>query len=333
MISTGTQTGMRDLLMTRLSPRFRFHDFLYTRVNYSARPVELPEWEDLDQHLECGRALCRNLLEPMVDLYGPCSISSGVSPFNRGHYNVGPHAWNREFGAAADVAFHGWYDEGGSPFELLLHYDQQSGNPYERVISYACSRFVCVSWREGVNRAALMENRRLGEGRYSFIKHGSGASARAARKDALYVEVAEWEGTPGEGIPSAGRRFRPQHIQCSKWFTLLDMGKSVSSWEEGIRSVPPVRKKIVGACSLVADVLDALVEAVGQVGIIQGIAPIYWEGRREFQWHHGGEKAVQVSVPEGTEDWEVLDVWRDDDRVADVIPLDEPETFEIRIRA
>jgi hypothetical protein len=65
---------LEKLGKTRLSKHFYARDFLYSEIgNFHAMP-NLPE--NPDQFVQAGQKLCRELLDPMVETFGPIAVRS-----------------------------------------------------------------------------------------------------------------------------------------------------------------------------------------------------------------------------------------------------------------
>lgn len=70
-----TYLALEKLGRVRLSRHFQLRNFLYSEIgNFHAKP-NIPENPEL--LIEAGRALAENLLEPLVETFGPIDIRSG----------------------------------------------------------------------------------------------------------------------------------------------------------------------------------------------------------------------------------------------------------------
>lgn len=67
--------GLEELGRVRLSKHFYFRDFLYSEIGNFHRIQNLPE--DPDLAIECGRALCEKLLDPLEETFGRIAVRSG----------------------------------------------------------------------------------------------------------------------------------------------------------------------------------------------------------------------------------------------------------------
>lgn len=103
--------GLEELGRVRLSKHFYFRDFLCSEIGNFHRIPNLPD--DPDLAIECGRALCEHLLDPLEETFGRIAVRSGYrsAALNRfGNENAlncaandNPlecHIWDRGTGAA-----------------------------------------------------------------------------------------------------------------------------------------------------------------------------------------------------------------------------------------
>ncbi|MGB0784938.1 MAG: hypothetical protein ACPGRH_02140 [Alphaproteobacteria bacterium] len=109
-----------DLLgKERLSKHFQFRQFLYSEAAIALGLINEPD--DPELALEAGRKLCENILEPLVDTFGPIIVRSGYrsstvnAAANKNGMGCGPnpgnyayHIWDRrnaagQMGAAACI--------------------------------------------------------------------------------------------------------------------------------------------------------------------------------------------------------------------------------------
>lgn len=101
---------LEKLGKTRLSPHFFARDFLYSEIGNFHAMQNLPE--DTDLFLKAGRALCLNLLDPLVETFGPIAVRSAyrspsVNHFGNAHdlkcarneANYAGHIWDKRDGA------------------------------------------------------------------------------------------------------------------------------------------------------------------------------------------------------------------------------------------
>ena len=103
--------GLEELGRVRLSRHFFFRDFLQSEISSFHRIPNLPD--DPDLAIECGRALCETLLDPLEETFGRIAVRSGyrsatLNRFGnenglncaRNDYPLECHIWDRGQGAA-----------------------------------------------------------------------------------------------------------------------------------------------------------------------------------------------------------------------------------------
>lgn len=126
MRKPATVKSLEELGRARLSPNFFMRDFLHSEIAEAYGIANVPD--DPDLAIEAGRALCENLLEPLVARFGRISIRSAFRSVEvnrigneRGHNcgsnesNFGGHIWDRrdangEMGATACIVVHAFID-------------------------------------------------------------------------------------------------------------------------------------------------------------------------------------------------------------------------------
>ena len=75
MRKPGTYTALEDLGRQRLSRHFEMRNFMGTEIGNFFEIANYPD--DPDLALAAGRELARNLLDPLVETFGPIDIRSG----------------------------------------------------------------------------------------------------------------------------------------------------------------------------------------------------------------------------------------------------------------
>lgn len=174
MRKPNSMRGLETLGRIRLSKHVYFRDCLYSEIaNYYGMP-NIPD--DPDLAIEAGKALCVNLIDPLVDTFGGCSIRSAyrsrsVNDFgsknslgcSRNDWNGGHHIWDKldkdgNMGATATVVvpwFADQYEKGRDwqdmawwihdhlPYASLYFFPklcafnlQWSQNPIRKISSY-----------------------------------------------------------------------------------------------------------------------------------------------------------------------------------------------------
>ncbi len=86
MRKPGTYTGLEDLGRQRLSRHFFMRNFLHSEIaNFYGMP-NFPD--DPDLALAAGRALATELLDPLVETFGPIEIRSGFRSVEVNHFGA-----------------------------------------------------------------------------------------------------------------------------------------------------------------------------------------------------------------------------------------------------
>ena len=82
----GTYTSLEELGRVRLSRHFAMRNFLYSEIgNFYARD-NIPD--DPDLAIAAGRGLAVNLLDPLVETFGPIDIRSGYRSPSLNHFGA-----------------------------------------------------------------------------------------------------------------------------------------------------------------------------------------------------------------------------------------------------
>lgn len=86
MRKPGTYTALEELGRVRLSTYFYMREFLYSEIaNFYGRP-NIPD--DPDLAIEAGRKLCTELLDPLVETFGPIAIRSSYRSPSLNHFGA-----------------------------------------------------------------------------------------------------------------------------------------------------------------------------------------------------------------------------------------------------
>jgi hypothetical protein len=156
---------LENLGKTRLSRHFFARDFLYSEIgNFHAMP-NLPD--DPDLFIAAGRALCQNLLDPLVETFGPIAVRSAyrspsVNKFGNDHdlkcarneANFAGHIWDRRdsagrMGACTSVVvpwFADQYNRGRDWRDLAWWVHDHL--PYSEVWFFPTNAAFNLTWRE-----------------------------------------------------------------------------------------------------------------------------------------------------------------------------------------
>lgn len=279
----------------RLSKHFTLLDFLHGHTLYSGHyplhPNDIPPG-----CIRTGQRLCEELLEPIIRMWGPISIANGFIPRSLLSSRWTPHSWYPADGAAADIAVHDWVNAGYAPIKLVESMVMRA-LPYERLITYAGSEFICVSaGRSPKNRGAVYENVRVpGQASPRFIVH-----SRGGKPPELPMEDRpDWRREENEPIYHTMRQLRPQHLRVSRYFTALDFCRDEPAIEAGRAWVPRfATPSLVDACRCVGEVLDTIVRQVGRISIVRGITRP--DKGASHSWD-GPELSVDFLLPMGAD--------------------------------
>ena len=274
---------LNDPTQIRLSPHFLLSDFMGCFSVYRHGYPNVFEMSAPDYRLENGRALCREVLEPVLALSGPISISYGfISPeLSRQIVKYqdpdkpSHHRW--DLGAAADICVHDWVQTlapgsvgtTGAPIEFALSHMQEM--QISRLITYSESPYFCVAVSaEEVERSdprmAWYENRYGGEPKVKpeFRKMASAVS----RKVALEVlkkrgQEVDWRGA---GYPThhGGGIRQYQHTRTSRYTMLSDWLFDVEYVARGVPNIPRMANPLVReAFELAGMAYDSLIASSG----------------------------------------------------------------------
>lgn len=275
----------------RLSDHFLLSDFMGCHSVYSKgyrNRLDDPSGSKLAE----GRYLCETLLEPILDEYGPLSISYGyISPelSRKVVAYQSPdipsyHRWDK--GAAADVCVHAWVE--ASPPIKLAHAIDEAGLPYSRMITYSESPYICLATQvsEGdTPRKAFYENRYCGEkgAKPAFIKKPVSAIGRRKAGEAV-PDSLDWK---GEGYPTyhGGGIRQYQHRRVSRFSVVSDFLYSEKAVREGIANAPNLAK-FADAFEAAGTFYDELLYAldVPRVSIVRGFESFRVSECDVFSW-------------------------------------------------
>ncbi|MEO0497055.1 MAG: hypothetical protein AAF141_06745 [Pseudomonadota bacterium] len=82
----GSYTGLENLGRVRLSKHFYMRNFLYSEIaNFYGRQ-NMPDHPQVA--IAAGKGLCENLLEPLVETFGPIEIRSGFRSSELNHFGA-----------------------------------------------------------------------------------------------------------------------------------------------------------------------------------------------------------------------------------------------------
>ena len=99
-------SGLEDLGRVRLSRHFYLRDFLYTEIgNFFGKP-NIPN--DPDLAIAAGEKLCQELLDPMVETFGPIAVRSAYRSPDLNHFGATQAKPQRCARNEANYAGHIW---------------------------------------------------------------------------------------------------------------------------------------------------------------------------------------------------------------------------------
>lgn len=302
----------------RLSKHFTMLDFMQDRALYHD-PAPLDAKTILtDEVLNAGVDLCINLLEPLIEAYGPCSIAAGFCLSDAGHAPNTPHQWSKSRGAAADACFHDWVNLDRAPIKLAEDMIQRRMQ-FERLITYAGSEFICLTWKHR-RRFALYENLRIpGQIKPAYIQH----TRTMGNYDSLPTSIPDrkdWRRAPNEVVYHTRRSLRPQHVRLGRYFTLLDFCRSELGLSAGIPWVLPVQAaKQAWYGRMFAQILDPVVAEIGRICVTQGavtpqVARAMGKASKPFHWTEG-PASITFLLPIGADMDRAFDIISDHDHI------------------
>ena len=243
---------------TRLSKHFISLDFMADRAVYrSCRRLAFDKTWKGDHHV-LAMGLCKKLLEPLMEAYGPVSVADAFWPesiakekwpraLQMGHHQgdasrPNKHRWAGGE-ATVDIALYRLVDEGrtGVALKKAVEDVKTIDDCRDRVITYLKTEFLCITFKEkGAKRC----------------------------------------GKPNTD-PNKSRKLRAHHVRVGCYFNLLDFCRSGRAIEEGIDLVPKGAEKNhwrdyspipeEAAARSFAAALDPLVERVGRISVVRGM--------------------------------------------------------------
>lgn len=268
---------------TRLSPHFLLSDFMGCNSVYSKGYRNVFEKVGLDLRLDNAKALCDNVLEPILANAGPVTISYGfISPELSSkivHYQdphkPSHHRW--DLGAAADICVHNWVQSfaqlaklsHASPIEFALTH--MSDMPLSRLITYSESPYICaavsaVEIHRGEPRMAWYENRYAGKPRCKpdYRKLGSDRLREEALHDIMQDGFEhDWRGA---GYPTyhGGGTKQFQHRRTGKYTMVSDWLFDEEFVREGVPNEPMLINALVReAFDIAGHAYDLLIDNLG----------------------------------------------------------------------
>ncbi len=277
-----------------ISKHFLLSDFLGNHTVYTRGMSNMLDSRDpeIEKKLDNVFALCEYALEPIVQAFGPISVSYGYitqalsrtivtyqDPAKPSH-----HMWN--LGAAADICVHGWVDRDRQDDTVetapisLAHAMDVMGIPFSRLITYSESPYLCVAVSHdeincGITRGAFYENRYEGKSRAKpEYNQFSSPQARLRARQRMETEGLEF-GWRGAGHPTyhGGGRKQFQHHRVSKYCMVSDFLMDLQSIANGAKNIPNLSNdSIWNAFCAAGEFYDYLIDtfAVKRLPIVAG---------------------------------------------------------------
>ena len=277
---------------TRLSKHFILLDFMAGRAVYrSCLPLAFNETWKSDHHA-LAKGLCKKLLEPLMEAYGPVSVADAFWPesiakaswpreLQLGHHQADAsrpdkHRWAGGE-ATVDIALYRLVDEGktGAVLKKAVEDVKTIDDCRDRVISYRKTEFLCVTFKE---------------------------------------KGAKLCGKPNTNL-NKSQKLRAHHVRVGRYFNLLDFCRSGRAVEEGIDLVPkgideisardysPVPEE--AAARSFAAALDPLVERIGRISVVRGMETARFaasdEHAHRHRWDRYGPWRLVFVLPQETD--------------------------------
>jgi hypothetical protein len=253
-----------DPTRVRLSPHFLLSDFMGSHSVYAKGFANIFDMNGADNRIPNLQALCEHALEPLLEKYGPMSISYGVISPSLSRKIVTymdpdqPSHHRADKGAACDFVSHRWVagefptiddlylpeSARGSPI-ALAHTIDQMDVPYSRLITYSESPYLCIAVSaeevaQGHPRKAFYENKFNGvpkaKPQYTQL---SNATARRKHLQKLQEHGLEhdWRGGGFPSVHGGGKR-QYQHMRVSRYSMVSDFLFHTESVREGEKNIP-----------------------------------------------------------------------------------------------
>jgi len=212
--------ALDDFGRERLSKHYFMRDFLYSEVAAAHGIANVPD--DAELAVKVGKALCRNLLEPLRHIFGHVTIrsafrSANVNGFCNCHNmncssnkaSYANHIWDHKdgdgfMGATACIVipwFVDWMNEGEGRDWRVLAWFIHNHLPYSEMVFFVEHAAVNLTWRGDPDDPGQHKNVRDCDG-----SHGSISWRSEPRRDVksfqepkgLLIKNGEWKGPAPE---------------------------------------------------------------------------------------------------------------------------------------
>lgn len=268
---------------TILSKHFRLSDLMGCHSVYTRGYINDPD-TFTGTNLEEATTLCETLLEPIMERFGPISVSYGyISPELSNkivkYQDPSKPSYHRyDAGAAVDILVHDEHHHGIPPV-ITAHEIDRLFN-YSRMITYSESPFICVATRaeevqSGKPRKAFYENRFLGKHgeKPKFVTKSKTEAGRARELEALLLgtDLEHWRGAGYSTYHGGGLR-QMQDRRISRYSVLTDFLYNETAIREGIPNAPTMTASNRRVFEKAGAVYDTLLKITGahRLSILEG---------------------------------------------------------------
>lgn len=316
----------------RLSPHLLLSDFMGCSSIYTQGLANVfDKRAGTDIRLENAKALCENVLEPILAAIGSISFSYGFispevsqalvtyqDPQKPSHHRF-------DLGAAVDIIPHRHVlqsianyavPETGAP--ILFAFEHLEGMPLSRMITYSESPCICVAVSaqevaRGEPRNAWYENRYTGKPKVKpqYLKYPSATLRKRAYEK--FCDCGLDHGWTGAGYPTyhGGGRKQLHHMRTSDYTMVTDFLYDEEFVMEGVRNAPGlVDKRVAEAFQLAGATYDWMLKMSGlpRVSIVSAYTSHLSEGWMEGRDWREGDVSFEIVPPEYVEPQEFIDM-------------------------
>jgi len=280
----------KDPTQIRLSPHFLLSDFMGSHSIYS-RGLKNVFIDPDGVKLREGKHLCETILEPILDEFGPLSISYGYISPDVSRQTVtyqdpnlpSYHRWDK--GAACDIRVHVPLEE-MAPVHLAHLIDELL--PYSRMITYSESPYICIASQVSERdfpRRAFYENRYTGKegAKPQFIKKSATAEGRRRQGAEIQLEH-DWRGNGYPTYHGGGRR-QMQHNPVSRYTVVSDFLYSTHAIANAVPNLPTLARfgKVFHDAGAMYDTLIDKLE-IPRLSIVRAFESFRFNDYPKFSW-------------------------------------------------
>lgn len=262
--------------------------------------------------------LCETVLEPILEEFGPFSVSYGhISEELSGHIvryqdprKPSYHMWNA--GCAVDICVHDWVQKEEDSAPILLAFEIDCKFDYSRMITYSESPYICIATRlsedRDAPRRAFYENRYEGAPKVKpkYIQYAQNADRREQQK-AEHEFPCDWKGA-GHPTHHGGGIRQAHHVRLGRYAMLLDFLYSTRCVNEGVKNNPTpdaeTRRTFYKAGRTFSKVLE--LADCGRLSIVRAFESHLYFDEGPYNWKDG--YIFQVVPPEGVAPNNIADI-------------------------